>query len=183
MAARLALEHLADRGDHGRVLHRLADRGSSPRARAVDVAPRVVMEQVADRLDAHPLEDLMCLQRLLRPGTRATFGQPGIDVDDRGIERELHGAFLIGDRFYHASGWRSAAREPSCRRSSSSRCSRPATCDGSSEPPDAGRGRTRRAERHHRTACCPTHVAELPTFDVQTLSGAADTDCAGRRSW
>ena len=100
-APRRPSEHLADRRDHGRIRtgSQVADR---LHARAVDVAARVVVQQVAHRLDAHALEDLMRLQRFLRPRAGATLRQLGIDVEDLGVERERHGAFLIGDRFYHA---------------------------------------------------------------------------------
>ena len=59
---------------------------------------------------------------------------------------------------------------PPRRRSCSSRCSRiAASCGGSSESPDDAAATPARPAQNAVTApLLPTHVAELPSFDVQT---------------
>ena len=170
-APRRAFRHLADRRDHGRVRTGLqvADRLHS---RAVDVAARVVVQQVADR--ARP----PCARGPRAPPAPLSNGTPcdasparGSISRTRGVERELHGAFLIGDRFYHAvDGAPPLAHPPDVparraalrsRRRAAARRSHPTA---SGDTGDAGPP----AQNAATAPLLPTHVAELPSFDVQT---------------
>ncbi len=112
----------------------------------------------------------MGLQRVLRSRAGATLREPRVDVEDRGVERERHGAFLIGDRFYHAMDGAPPLAHPPPRRSRSSRwllgrwrraTARRCAARHRRRPGPAARNAT-------TAALLPTHVAELPTFDVQT---------------
>ena len=83
----------SDGRDHGGLGADLqaADRGD---AGAIDVAPRVVVQQLADGLDAERLREHLLRLGALRPRPRAPGREPAVDLDDRGGERQRHRGLL-----------------------------------------------------------------------------------------
>ena len=88
--------------DHGRV-------GADPELpdprhlRAVDVAARVVVQEVADGPDPLVGQDLG-RRRALRPQADPARGELAIDRADRALERQASGARLLGPDVLHAVG-------------------------------------------------------------------------------
>ena len=139
-------------------------------ARAVDVPARVMVEQVPDGMDAErALEDLVRL-RLPSSATPNDARETRIDLQDRRIERELHGGFLIGHGFYHARDGAPPLAPPPARRVVRA-FSTLLAAGGDVGGSGAGPCPLRSGRRRNATTAplLPTHVADLPTFDTDAF--------------